>query len=755
MGKWTRRAFITTGVVTGGALVVGVAIRPGHRVPKLSPLVAHGDETLVNAWVKLSGDNQITAIVPHSEMGQGVHTSLPMMLADEMDADWSMVQMMEAPAHEEYANYALGRGYIMGNMDVPKALVGTVNGAFLKLTQQMNLQITGGSTAIRTTGIHGMRIAGAAAREMLLKAAADTWQVPIGELTAANSQIRHEKSDRTAPYAAFAVAAAEMTPPAKPRLKKPEEYTIQGTSRARLDVPAKVDGSAQFGIDAMLPGMKVATVMAAPIFGHQVLSVDSSKAENMPGVSKIVNLDNAVAVVADGYWQALQALKALQVTFAASSVEDGSSRVSQADIFDQFARDMDAAVANGEEQSDWDAGDVESAVAAASNVVEAEYRVPYLAHACMEPMNCTVSISSGQCEVWTGCQNPLGFRASVAEAIGFAPENVTVHNAYLGGGFGRRSNPDFAIQAARVAQATGAPVKLIWSREEDVRHDHYRPAILSRFRASLDETGNPTSWENQYVDKHEPAEAPHIPYAIDNQHIHWAESPTHIPFGPWRSVDHSQHGFFTESFMDELAFAAGKDPYHYRRDQLSKATRYRDVLDLAAKKAGWDVSLKTKGKDSTSQAKRGRGIALQHSFETIVAQVVEVTVDEGKVKVDRVVCAVDPGFAINPDGLIAQMESGIIYGLTAALYGEISIEQGAVVQSNFHDYEMLRIDETPVIETYIINSGADLGGAGEPGTPAIAPALANAVFDAIGTRVRELPLKKYDLRFSIEEREVV
>jgi isoquinoline 1-oxidoreductase beta subunit len=355
-------------------------------------------------------------------------------------------------------------------------------------------------------------------------------------------------------------------------------------------------------------------------------------------------------------------------------------------------------------------------------------------------------VRDGVCDVWTGTQNPLGFRYSVAEALGLDAANVRVHNAYLGGGFGRRAIPDYAIQAARVSAAAGVPVKLIWSREEDVRQDHYRPAIVSRFKAGLDESGRIVAWEDQFVDKHEPHEAPYIPYAVANQFVHFASSPTHVPFGPWRSVDHSQHGFFTEAFFDEVAHAAGRDPYELRRELLADRPRHRAALDLAARKAGWGEPL-PKG--------RGRGISLQESFGTIVAQVVDVTVAKGQVIVDRIVCAVDPGFAVSPDGLVAQMESGILYGLSAALYGEISIRDGAVVQSNFHDYPMVRMDETPVIETHVIASDAPWGGAGEPGTPGVAPALANAIFAATGTRIRELPVRKYDLEYRVEESDEV
>jgi len=586
-----------------------------------------------------------------------------------------------------------------------------------------------------------MRVAGAAAREMLLGAAADVWEVPVNELSARQSFIEHAASGRRAPFAEFAEAAASVTPPAKPALKKPEEFRLMGKSLPRFDIPAKVDGSARFGIDAEVAGMKYASILRSPVFGGRLESLDDGVALAMPGVQAVIELDNAVAVVADGYWQANQALQKVVVEWDAK----GNETVSQDELFARFGAALDGAEESGDWNDDVTIGDAPGAMAA-GEVIEAEYRVPYLAHAPMEPLNATAWHHDDICEVWTSCQNPLGFRGEIAQALDLDDEQVVLHNAYLGGGFGRRAQGDYAVQAALVARAAKVPVKLIWNREEDIRQDNYRPAVISRFRAALNADGVPIAWENAYVDKHEPAEAPHIPYAVANQLIRYVNSPTHVPFGPWRSVDHSQHGFFTESFVDELAGAAGKDSFEFRRDLLEVGSRERHVLELAAQKAGWGESV---GEG------RGRGIALQKSFGTIVAQVVDVTVTEGRVRVDRVVCAVDPGFAVSPDGLVAQMESGIVYGLTAALYGDIQVKNGAVVQSNFHDYKMLRMDEAPVIETHIINSGAAWGGAGEPGTPAIAPALTNAIFDATRTRIRQLPVKNYDLRYRIEEPEEV
>jgi isoquinoline 1-oxidoreductase beta subunit len=732
MGKWSRRAFITTGVLTGGALVLGVAIRPGNRARKVKDMIADKGDTVINIWLKIAADNTITVIVPHAEMGQGVHTTLPMMLADEMDADWKTVSMLEAPGNKEYANYALAKGFILGEKDIPSMLIGTVDGLFLTAMKQLSLQLTGGSASVRCTGMHAMRVAGAAARAVLLEAAAEQWDVSHDELVVKDSYISHPTSNRTEPFSSFVEKAANLSQPAKPRLKTSDEFTIMGTSPPRFDIPEKVNGTASFGIDVVLPNMKYATIKASPVFGARLKPIGAEAIKDMSGVHKIVNLDGAVAVIADGYWLAKMALNKLSIEFD----ESANDAVGQDDIYDLYLEDMNAAIAEGNEEKDIRKGDVESTLADANKLVEAEYRVPYLAHATMEPMNCTAFLHDGECEIWVGSQNPLGFANSVAEALDIDREKVTVHNQYLGGGFGRRAMPDVAVQAALIAKEVDYPVKLIWSREEDIRQDHYREANISRFKAAVDDTGKITAWNNQFVFKHDPPEAPHIPYGVDHQFIHYAESTTHVPWGYWRSVDSSMHGFFTESFMDELAYNTNKDPYQYRREHLANAPRFLKVLDMVAEKANWDESLPDNW---------GRGISIHQSFGTIVAQVAEIEIIADTVKAQRVICVADPGFAFHPDGFIAQMESGIVYGLTAALYGEIAIENGAVKQSNFHDYQMLRMNESPKIETYIINSDNWPGGAGEPSTPGIAPAVTNAIFNATGIRIRELPVKNHNL----------
>lgn len=730
-GKWTRRGFITAGVVTGGAFMVGVAIRPGHIEKKLRRYVEGEGETLVTAWVKIGEDNKVTAIVPHAEMGQGVLTALGAMLAEEMDVEWDNLEIVEAPAEKDYANWALARGFIMGGKKVSGIVEDTVNGAFLMVSKKMGLQITGGSASVRFTGTAAMQTAGAAAREMLTNAAAKAWDVPANEITTADSHLYHKASDRSAPYAEFVKIAADMRPNLNPPLKARADYKLMGTSLPRRDIPSKVDGTAMFGIDASVPGMKNAAVKASPVHGSTVARMNASEARAMPGVIDVLNMGDFIAVVADGYWQAKQALDYVDVEFT-TSTNDG---VNDESIMAAYS---DALSGGAKVKSMVKEGDV--AAADSSKTLDAEYTVPFLAHATMEPMSALAWVRDGKCDLWTGTQNPLGTRGETAKILNLPFEDVTVHNQFLGGGFGRRASVDYTNQAARLSAKTKLPIKLIWSREEDMAQDGYRPSAMARLSAKIGDDGYPLSWSNRYVHKLDPAEASHIFYDIPNQDIGYVESAQHIRFGPWRSVDHTQHGFYTESFIDELASEAGIDPYEYRRKLLSKQPRHLAVLDAAAKMAGWGKSL---------PAGQAQGIAITESFMTIVAEVVTVDMSEGEPRVVHVACAADAGMAINPDGFAAQMESGIIYGLTAALYGEISIEDGAVEQTNFHDYEMVRMDTAPVIDVQIITSDAPIGGAGEPGTPPITPAVTNAIFAATGKRIRSLPVKNHDFGKSI------
>lgn len=731
MNKWSRRAFIGAGVAGGTALVVGVAIRPGNPIDRLAKDAAIDGEQLINAWVKIGGDNRITAIVPHTDMGQGALSTLAQMLADEMDADWAQMDVMSAPANGEYVSSEMARLFVAPKLDVGAWLEPTVDGVFQQLAGAMELYLTGGSFSVRSTGQRGMRVAGAAAREMLISAAAQSWGVPAGEITTEKSRLYHKASNQSADYAEFAVAAGEQSLPAKPTLKTVDEFKLMGTSAQRLDIPAKVNGTADFGIDARIPGqtLKYAAVLAPPVPGSKVASVDDSTAKSMRGVEAVLNMDDFVAVVADGYWHAQQAVNALDVTYT----EAATDTLDQAGMFKTFETALNDAGDNGGDAL-VEVGNAPDAFEAAATKVEAEYQVPFLAHAAMEPINCTVWAHDGKVDVWLGTQAPLRCRSAAAEVFDVSLDDVTVNMLHMGGGFGRRSDGAMVSMAGRIAKEVNAPVKMIWSREEDIQKAAYRNATTSRFKAGLDDSGKPVSWDNIFLFHNDPADASFVNYYdTGTQRIRTtndAELP--LPFWAWRSVDHSQHGFFVESFVDEMAHAAGKDPLEFRMSMLGNSPRFATVLKKVASMSNWGSSLPTN---------HGRGVALVRSFNTIVAMVSEVDMSSGSPTVKKVFCCADPGFAMNPDGFTAQMEGGIIYGLTAALYGDISIKNGAVEQSNFHDYQMLRMFETPEIVVEIINGNPDdIGGGGEPGTPPIAPAVANAVFNATGIRPRKLPL---------------
>ncbi|MCE9650041.1 MAG: molybdopterin-dependent oxidoreductase [Parvibaculum sp.] len=732
----TRRQMLVAGGLAGGGLLIGYAFSGPSRHTLAERAVAGKDEHVFATWLKISPDNTVTVYVPHADMGQGVVTALAMMAAEEMEADWSLVRAETAPAEKAFANENFGQRYTEG-LNIPPMFQGLSDAAMLKVAQFMNVQITGGSSSIRWTGQHGMRPAGASAKDMLIRAAAARWNVAPGECVAKLSHVTHP-SGKSASFAELCADAAELSPPSHPVLKAKADYTIVGQPIPRFDIPDKVNGTAMYGVDVRRPGQLYAAIKFTPVFGSEIVSYDAKQVLSRNGVKKVVALPGVgVAVVADNFWRAKEAAKALDVKFDAK----GNDALSTKTIYAQH----DADIAKGDGSKDVETGDAETALKGAAKRIEATYRVPYLAHACMEPMNCTVWISGGKAEVWVGSQSPLSVRGRVAEISGLDFENVTVHPLLLGGGFGRRVTVvkgfiDFPSEidfATLIAKEVDAPVQLLYTREDDIQHDAYRIAVTSRFEAALDTDGNPTVWTNLYTSKDEPGEAAHIPYAVPNRSIRYVESPTPVPRGPWRSVAHSQHTFFTESFMDELAHAAGKDPFEYRRALLKDEPRHLAVLELAAAKAGWGTPLE-KG--------HARGIAIQQSFNSIVAEVAEVSVSpSGELKVHRVTAAVDCGNTINPDTARQQVESGVIYGLTAALHGEITIEKGAVAQSNFPDYEMLRLADVPEIEVHFIDSGAALGGLGEPATPPIAAAVANAVFAATGKRIRELPMKKHDL----------
>ena len=715
-------------------MLIGIAVRPGNPIASLAPKVAAGEgEQLVNSWVKIDMDNIVTAIVPHCEMGQGVHSVLAQMLAEELDADWDKVRVMQAPTDGSYVVTDTARMFVAPfTMNAADWIEPTWNGLFTQIGRFADAMITGGSSSIRTTGQHSMRIAGAAARKMLIGAAADSWDVPAGEITTRDSMLYHEASGRSAAYAEFATAAADQPMDQTPELKPSSEYRLIGKSKQRTDIPAKVDGTARFGIDAAPEGLDLsyAATIRPPVPGTRVASMDASKAKQMPGVLQILNMGDFVAVVADSYWQAQQALGTIKVEWTQAE----SKIKTMDDQYGAFTAALDGAGNEGGETVAAK-GDATAAFGNAASTIEAEYRVPYLAHAPMEPINCTAHVKDGMCDVWTSTQVPLMARSAVSEALGLGVDDITIHHPYLGGAFGRRLESTYVTMAARVAQATGYPVKLIWSREEDTRKAIYRPADINRLRAGLGSDGRIVAYDSIFTQRNDPPDAP-VPafYDIANTSVRHAEAPLHLPFAAWRSVDHSQHGFFIESFIDEAAHAAGADPLEYRRAMLANAPRHRAVLEKVAQISDWG---------GTAGEGTAKGVAIVESFGSIVAEVIEVDMSAGKPRLAKCWAVCDAGYVVNPDGFRNQIEGGIVFGLTAAMYGGLDLEDGAIVQSNFHDYKMLRMDEVPEIEVAIINSGdVPLGGAGEPGLPPAAPALTNAIFAASGKRIRELPIAK-------------
>lgn len=719
LARYTRRGFLAAGGLIGGGLALGIVMPPNRLAFRPEP-------GSLNTWLTITPDNRVTVLVPHCDFGQGARQALGMMLAEELDADWADVEVREAPALPDFANGYIIRQFMVEGLHPPRFLRPAIDAATFGLSDAMSLQITGGSSSVRATGEFGMRVAGAGARDMLIRAAAARWNVAPDTIATSGGRLLHAASTRQARFGEFAADAARLSPPEAPKLKPWQEWRLVGTSPPRPDIPAKTDGSAKYGIDTQLPGMLVATVAACPVFGGRLVSVDSAPALKMPGVRRVVPMHDAVAVVADGYWRALQALRALAPVWDFA----GHDGVSTAAI----ETHMDGLLTGGEGGTQIHRGDAAGAFAGAAHVIEARYRVPYLAHATMEPPNATVRIVDGVCDIWTGVQDPLQARAVAAKAAGLSASQVTLHNQLVGGGFGRRLPDlfDFIAQAAAIGAACApAPVKTIWSREEDIAHDYYRPTALARFRAALDANRQPVALTSHYTgDAGENADE--ILYQIPNIRVAASAYKNHVRTGPWRSVDHSQHGYFTECFIDELAAAAGRDPFEFRRDLLPPG-RHRTVLETVAAKAGWGSPL-PKG--------TGRGIALIEAFGSIVAEVAEVSVAaDGSVKPRRVVVAVDCGDLVHPDTATAQVEGGVMFGLAAALYGEISIEKGAVKQENFSDYQVARMADTPAIEVHFIASHATRGGIGEVGVPAAAPALVNAIYAATGTRVRSLPVR--------------
>ena len=709
----SRRQLLFVGAATGGGFLLGWHRPSGPRIlaaaVKATPAVF-----APNAFIRIGRDGRIRLIMNQVEMGQGTYTSMPMLLAEELEVGLDQVHLEHAPPDDKLYSVPV-----------------------------FGFQVTGASCSVRLL-YEPLRRAGAAARSMLVAAAAQTWSVDAASCRAEKGVVTHTPTGRTLRYGALADKAATLPVPAQVVLKDPREFKLIGTPAKRLDTPAKVNGTAQFGIDVRLPGMNIATVAASPVVGGKLAFVDDSKAKAIPGVRQIVRLDDAVAVVADNMWAAKRGLKALTLRW-----EDGpNGTIATADVVRGLAAaaETPGVVARNE-------GDAPGVIAGASRKIESVYEAPFLAHAALEPINCTVHVRPDRCEVWTGSQVLSRVQAAAAKVTGLPLEKVVVHNFYLGGAFGRRLEVDYVPQAVRIGQQVQGPVKVIWTREEDIRHDVVRPYYYDRIAAAVDARGMPTAWTHRLVGPSimgrwaPPAVTNGIdPDAVDGavdllydipairvEYVRHEEPALNTGF--WRGVGVTHNTFVIESFIDELAAAAKQDPVAYRRALLGKSARAKAVLDVAAREAGWGRPL---------PEGRGRGVSVLYSgWGSYLAAIAEASVSKaGEVRVHRVVCAVDCGTVVNPDTVKAQIEGGIIFGIGGALWGEVTLEKGRIQQSNFHDVRVLRINEAPAIAVHLVRNLEAPGGIGEPGTAVTAPAVANAVFAATGKRIRKLPLEK-------------
>jgi len=711
-----RRDFLKTTSIVGGGLILGWFMPVRNSLGQ----AAGAQEGLfaMNAFIRIGADDTVTIIVNHSEMGQGVYTSLPMLIAEELECDWTKIRVEAAPVDPAYNH------------------------------PQWGIQGTGGSTSVASEWERSRKV-GASAREMLIAAAADTWQVDKASCRAENGKVIHS-TGKSLTYGQLAEKAATMTAPQDVPLKKPSEFRIIGQPVRRLDTPAKTNGTAVFGIDVRIPDMLTAVVARQPVFGAKVVSFNADKAKAVRGVKGVMQLPFGVAVLATGFWPAKKGRDSLEIVWD----EGPNAKLSTEGMREQYAKlaQTPGALARKE-------GDALQGLPRAVKQLTAEYEVPYLAHATMEPLNCVVDLRADTCEIWTGTQFQTADRNAAAQAAGLEPEKVKIHTTLLGGGFGRRANPqsDFVVQAVHVAKAAKAPVKVIWTREDDMKGGWYRPMWYDRIAAGLDANGNIVAWHHTIVGQSiitgSPFEeamlkegvdvtsvegAADIPYQIPNLLVDLHTPKIGVPVQWWRSVGHSHTAFVVESFMDELAHAAGSDPYEFRLKLLAGHPRHKAVLELVAQRAGWGAPL---------PEGHGRGLALHKSFDSFVAQVAEVSVTPaGEVHIHRVVCGVDCGMVVNPNTVTAQMESGIVFGLTAALHGAITLKDGRVQQSSFNNYPLLTMQETPIIEVHIVPSNEPPTGVGEPGVPPIAPAVANAIFSVTGKRIRRLPIRPEELK---------
>jgi len=705
----SRRGLLKGGLAGGFLLAFHLPVRAANE-PEQLPDNPEG-QFAPNAFIRIDHSGKTTLVIPQAEMGQGVYTAIPMILAEELDADFARVVLEHAPPNDK----------LYGN-------------------PIFQVQVTGNSNSIRAFW-KPLRIAGAAARAMLVQAAAQQWQVDAASCSTSNGKVTHAASGRTLGYGDLADAASSLAVPQNPPLKDPKDFTLIGKPLKRLDTPAKTNGKAIYGIDAMLPGMKFATIAASPVFGGKIAHVDDSAAKTIPGVQQIIVLDDLVAVVGDHMWAAKKGLDALVVAWN----EGPNARINSSDIWEDLrvASKKDGVVAKSR-------GDIVKGLSQGDKF-ESDYELPFLAHATMEPMNCTVHVTADACEVWIGTQVQTRAQSAAAAAAGLPIDKVTLHNHLLGGGFGRRLEVDMVTSAVRVAKQVDGPLKVVWTREEDIQHDIYRPVYRDTISATLSDgriaawkyrvTGSsimarwaPSIFQNG-IDIDAVDSAVDMPYDIPNLQVEYVRAePPAVPTGFWRGVGPNNNVFAVECFMDELARKAGKDPIEFRRGMLGNNPRLKAALDLVAEKSGWGQPL---------PARVGRGVCAQPSFASFISTVVEAEVDDqGEVHLRRVTSAVDTGIAVNPDIIMAQLQGGLIFGLTAALYGEITIDKGRVRQSNFNDYRMLRIDQVPKIEVHVIKSGEDPGGIGETGCTAGPPALRNAIYAATGVALRRLPIDR-------------
>ena len=701
----SRRNFLKTSAALSGVLMVGFHV-PG--LTKTAPTA-----TAINGWVRVGSDNSVTIICHRSEMGQGTYTSMPMLVAEELEVDLGRVKIEMAGVDPMYINALLGG------------------------------QLTGGSTSVRDA-FDGLRKAGAQARTMLISAAAQEWKIAESDCRAENGMVIG-KSGKKLSYGQLAAKAAALPVPKEVTLKDPKAWKIIGKPVKRLDTPAKVTGRAEYGIDVQLPGMLIASLAQCPVLGGKPLSVDDAKAKSMPGVKAVVKIDDGVAVVANSFWQAKSARDALNITW-----DNGKGATLSSVSISQGLKDALAKPAASLKKT----GDVDKAMAGAAKKMEASYELPFLAHATMEPMNFTADVRADGCDIYGPTQFPQMAEGVAMQITGLPKEKVKVHTTFLGGGFGRRIDVDFIVQAIQISKAVGKPVKLIWTREDDMTHDFYRPVSLNTISAGLDANGKPVAMKYRLTspsvtarlfpvfvkDGIDPfmAEASVSPYDIANTSVEMAIHDTGVRVGYWRSVSHALNCFANESFIDELASSAGKDPVAYRLAMLNgkEAERFRNVLNIATTKAGW------------GKAPKGRfhGVALMEGYGTYVAQVAEVSIDKGAVRVHKVTCAVDCGTMINPDIVRAQVESSVAYGMSAVLLSKITFKDGKVEQSNFHDYPVMRMNQMPVVDVHLVASTEKPGGIGEPVVATCGPSVANAVFAATGKRVRKLPIEAADLK---------